>query len=529
MTDTRVLDDAADEIPLLRSDLSQAPTALAKLEVAKAIQSTRDRESAPPSVQGNDVAVPLEPLLVEWTPRFRSSFPPEFRTLPKRSQHLLFTTGVDLSMMQLTASAKFEGEKAAGADRAASDIAKIKACEEAGYMRHRVKLAGFNTLGFVFVKNGLAVTPEGAAKLAGLEAPAPAVSRVRVTKSEARDAYDSLSYSVTSYKQHHDSELLSADVPGILGPKMAVIRDLVARGWPDSVSDPAYLLQSAQDILDRYRRLQSAGLTQDMGRGEAWTYLNGKGLSEDRINEILANPTSVTKSKGIAGMSDLDIPSYTMAYLNAEADKPAAAPQPDPYDAAQQEQTRLNERLREISAALVQAGYAQNVSTDLRFIKGEVTVFYSAGAPSIQRTLSLPAQAFSKFTVKTVVSVGSDVLDDLGVTTEQTAKAIIAAAEDLQAAPAATAVSVPADSDLISGRQTALDPVAPPAPEIIPSEDQSYLQSIIDGTIDLLDPGIFDKLEPMFTKYADDAEMMGLLNKAAEAYTVAAVSAAKGV
>lgn len=66
-------------------------------------------------------------------------------------------------------------------------------------------------------------------------------------------------------------------------------------------------------------------------------------------------------------------------------------------------------------------------------------------------------------------------------------------------------------------------------PDAAVEEDKAYLQSLINGTADMLDPGIYDKLEPLFTKYADDASMMDLLNKAAEAYTEAAVSAAKGV
>lgn len=83
--------------------------------------------------------------------------------------------------------------------------------------------------------------------------------------------------------------------------------------------------------------------------------------------------------------------------------------------------------------------------------------------------------------------------------------------------------------EITGGGNPAPEPVDPSVAEVVPTEDQTYLQSIIDGTIDLLDPGIYDKLEPMFTKYADDAEMMGMLNRAAEAYTAAAVAAAKGV
>lgn len=392
MNEAIALDDARD-IPSLRAQLTQAPTSLAKLDVAKSILAAREEAAKPAALVASDVAVPLDPLLVEWTPRFSNSFPPEFRTLPRRNQHLLFSTGVDLGMMQLTATATFEGEKSSGADRAASDLAKIKACEAAGYMRQRVKMAGLNILGFVFVKDGLAVTSEGAAKLAGLQAPVPAVSKARVTKAEARDAYDTLSYLLTSYQQHHDSEFLRVDLSKRLLPLVENVKTLVQRGWPEGVSDPAYLLEKAESTIARQERLKAEGLTQDMGRGEARDYLRNNGLSPDQIEAVVAKPTSVSTS----GMHE--VPQYTMVYLN---------------------------------------------------------------------------------------------------------ESIAAARTPVQATP------------------------EPRATEVVPSEDQSYLQSIIDGTIDLLDPGIFNRIEPMFTKYADDAEMMGMLNRAAEAYTAAAVAAAKG-
>lgn len=57
--------------------------------------------------------------------------------------------------------------------------------------------------------------------------------------------------------------------------------------------------------------------------------------------------------------------------------------------------------------------------------------------------------------------------------------------------------------------------------------DQAYLQALIDGTADVLDADIFDKLEPMFAKYADNSDMLALVNQAAQAYSDAAVKAAQ--
>jgi hypothetical protein len=57
--------------------------------------------------------------------------------------------------------------------------------------------------------------------------------------------------------------------------------------------------------------------------------------------------------------------------------------------------------------------------------------------------------------------------------------------------------------------------------------DTAYLNTLIDGTADMLDADIFDKLEPMFAKYAENADMLALVNQAAQAYSDATVKAAQ--
>lgn len=57
--------------------------------------------------------------------------------------------------------------------------------------------------------------------------------------------------------------------------------------------------------------------------------------------------------------------------------------------------------------------------------------------------------------------------------------------------------------------------------------DALYLHGMLDGTVELLDKTLADKLEPMFSLYADDLEMMDLLHRAADAYCEAAVAAAR--
>lgn len=611
MTEAIVLDDAGN-INALRTQLIQAPTAFAKLEAAKAILAAREEAAKPAPLVANDVAVPLEPLLVEWTPRFSSSIPPEFRTLPRRNQHLLFRTGVDLSMMQLTASATFEGEKSPGADRAASDIAKIKACEAAGYKRMRVKLAGFNTLGFVFVKDGLAVTPEGAAKLAGLEAPAPAVSRVRVTKTEARAAYDDLDYSATSYQQHHDSELLRVDLSQSLLPRIAAVKELMQRGWPeDATGDPQSLLNKAQGIIDRQERLKADGLTSDMGRGEAGDYLRAKGLDPDQVSAILATPTSI-RTSGVH-----EVPQYTIAYLNQSIETaltpaptpdpqpiPDQVPEPVPTVPAENDLTRLNalkrlapkgsitsddpqalEKLRAKLAALMaeqefmkkankfvksgndagllamgltqvlieglkkpdfagRIGFADYMLSNNNGVIGTTRKRIAAleaeeardraaqEAELAQQAKGDQMQDQDVQGTNAVVGGGSRrwlVTNMLGYKAEHQADTMV---EAIQQAMNGSDYTLPSRDwnavEITGGERADPAPSAETTADPLILADQSYLQSIIDGTIDLLDPGIYDRLEPLFAKYADDAAMMGLLNQAAESYTAAAVAAAKG-
>lgn len=58
--------------------------------------------------------------------------------------------------------------------------------------------------------------------------------------------------------------------------------------------------------------------------------------------------------------------------------------------------------------------------------------------------------------------------------------------------------------------------------------DAAYIQTIINGSADLLDPGLYDKLEPLFAKYEADPEMMALLTAAADVYGKAVEAAAMG-
>jgi hypothetical protein len=92
------------------------------------------------------------------------------------------------------------------------------------------------------------------------------------------------------------------------------------------------------------------------------------------------------------------------------------------------------------------------------------------------------------------------------------------------------------------GLKDAMDKIAKAAEPVKPTEtkepavptespekaaDRAYLNSLIDGTGDLLAADTFDRLEPLFARYEGDAEMMALLEKAATVYGDAAVAAAQ--
>lgn len=78
------------------------------------------------------------------------------------------------------------------------------------------------------------------------------------------------------------------------------------------------------------------------------------------------------------------------------------------------------------------------------------------------------------------------------------------------------------------GAPVAAAETTPPA-EVDPIKaiDTAYLETFTNGTADMFATDILERLEPMFTKYENDAPMMDLLNRAAEAYSDAAMKAAQ--
>lgn len=65
-----------------------------------------------------------------------------------------------------------------------------------------------------------------------------------------------------------------------------------------------------------------------------------------------------------------------------------------------------------------------------------------------------------------------------------------------------------------------------PAEPTSREQDTAFLNAMIDGGINLLDPDLVNKLEPMFEQYVNDLSMVDLLNRAANAYSDAGVAMA---
>lgn len=58
------------------------------------------------------------------------------------------------------------------------------------------------------------------------------------------------------------------------------------------------------------------------------------------------------------------------------------------------------------------------------------------------------------------------------------------------------------------------------------ARDVAFLGGLIDGTADYFSDDLYDRLEPLYEKYKDDAALLDLFNRAATAYADAVVAAA---
>jgi hypothetical protein len=314
----------------------------------------------------------------------------------------------------------------------------------------------------------------------------------RVTKKAANEAYDSLQFSVSDLRGHLDVELMRVDVPARLTPKIEAVKSLQAAGWPEDVADPSSLIDAANDLIARWRRLKDDGLTRDMGRGEAELYLRTvKGLTPDQVDAILAKPSSVDVVN--VGGSTVDRPSYTMDYLNSAAD---AANTSEPS------------RAPELADPAAEEKEANAVDLTYKQVDDMFTAFY----PETEAGKAAWNEMAKEDGIAKVLNqhVG-DAIAQLRAAGYRVAK------------KSGTPLPNLSDDELLAE-------LAPSAGEGESSEavqDRAFLHSLIDGTADMLDEGIADRLEAMLERYADNPEMAALLTSAANAYSDAVMKAAQ--
>ncbi|WP_213957132.1 hypothetical protein [Variovorax sp. dw_954] len=71
------------------------------------------------------------------------------------------------------------------------------------------------------------------------------------------------------------------------------------------------------------------------------------------------------------------------------------------------------------------------------------------------------------------------------------------------------------DEDMVDLLRRALDGRAAALQRADEDDDRAYLESLIDGTGDLLSEDTFPRMEPLFAKYPEGSEMFALLERAA--------------
>lgn len=421
-------------------------------------------------------------------------------------------------------------------------------------------------------------------------AAAPAPKPMRVTKKAANEAYDALSYRVNDLAGHTTLEFFKANVPEVLAGPMAAVQELLDRGWPDTIP-PNSLMERAADYIQRWAEQRAAGLGGALGRGDAWRYLKDAELDDATVDRILAAPTSQrTADMGALG-GEVAIPAYTVAYLDEQIAAARAAVVPasiapeyedqltatvkawsaDEFGAAHDALEAENDHMsalvlsakryagdgEEAEAIAMRAerdaenGVDDDLSARAAGLRARLRALAEAAAapepqPEPEAAMPEPTPAVSgdisylvgdMFTTFMPDTAGGEAAWAVINTTEgseggkvlnQHADSVIA---QLQAAGYSVTPSAPitvSDDELIAQLAEPVVAAAEPAQADDGSAAaRAYLNGLVDGTGDLLAEDTFARLEPMFADYADNAEMLALLERAATAYGDAAQAAAR--
>lgn len=426
---------------------------------------------------------------------------------------------------------------------------------------------GYKYARYVGVDLKRAADPMLSYKPSGGEQPADKPAAKRVTKKQAREAFDTLSYRVNDLRGHTAMEFARANVPERLGSAMAAVQELVERGWPTGVADPQSLLASAAGQIERWRAEQESGGPKEMGRGDAITYLRNAGLSQEQIDAVLANPTSTRTTEASALMAAITIPSYSREYLDAEIAKAKSAGAGTGTIASQVADVPTRFSIFKLPVDVPAGGVVMNAPRPLlgtstaegEFLTGR---FYAGIDPSdsyaanwIKENKKLAAVVAEYATMDEQILMAlnateyksrylemlADGKDISGVTksmvnkiqdrpyseamamleaarTELAGRSVKKLADDTKEA------NVPQPEQVAPQEGEAQGAEVPPAADPQRAEDEAFLASVMNGTADMLDEGFAEKLEALYTRWEADPEMSAKATEAVTRYAEFAVS-----
>lgn len=528
--------DAVVDIPGLRAQVAGAAGALAKLALARAIVAAREEEPAgltpeeqravattiwqqlggkrfavmtgakDPLALGESSGAPLGGL--------RFSLPTGFSQKDGKS------TGINRVFIRLNSSDTYDIEFGGARGRSYT----IRATAEDVYA---------DNLREVFTRyTGLDTS---------LGSGGPFATRT-VSRKEARDAYEALSYAITDLQGHTDMELARAGSTDRIERAVEAARRLEA-GWPKDELQPRGLIEKAEGLIDRARELRSEGGLTEISMGDVKSfYLQGSTLTDEQKAAILAKPSRVTMSGSI------EVPRFN----KAEVERMVAE-----FEAANKAASAAGPRFR---YALVNR--PADFATLPKGLTYTVEPRPAAGQPHhdmarhgvLVTERELTPEELKAFELAPLID--GDLLDQLAQRIaegmrEYAASWVEQAGEDaagfrdtvLQAVNSSDSgirYSV-GDPDALVGRVLELlksmasaEPAPAPGPEPAPTgmedgqraADMALLEQIAAGTHPrMLEPELADEIEAALARHPDDAEVAAAVDRAVNAYANGLIAA----
>ena len=147
--------EAANQDPIKNEKAADAGSAA---ESAPSDQEqVKKPEQANPTQGQHEIS--LDSVLVKWTPRFRSSVPPQYPTLAAKQAGKVFRHVGSIEQLRLSASVRFMGQ--GPSQQAIDTVNRMNAALKAGFKMKKVKV-GTQGIGVIFVRDGKVLTPAGA-------------------------------------------------------------------------------------------------------------------------------------------------------------------------------------------------------------------------------------------------------------------------------------------------------------------------------------------------------------------------------